>query len=320
MLDPDLSVYEYRHKQTGRTRLFSDEEASQQPDADQWERRGEAITVPGQALELTAERATELGLAWQSVATFAEFKQLFGIEQDLPVVKPNWALEFIAALATPGFAIMLLVIGFIGVYVELNTPGIGIGGFIATVGFLLFFWSNFLNGTAEWLEVLLFVGGLAFLLLEVFVVPGFGIFGLGGGAMILASLVLASQTFLLPHSTQEMNELRNSLLIVAAAGIAVIIGSMTIRRYLPHTPFFNRLLLIPPEAEELADLEDREALVDFRYLVGEQGTALTDLRPSGKAEIDGELIDVIAEGDQVGRGQPVRVVSARASRVVVRGI
>ena len=70
----------------------------------------------------------------------------------------------------------------------------GIGGFVSAVAFMLFFWSKFLHGTAGWLEVLLFLGGVCFLLLEVLVLPGFGIFGLGGGAMILASLVLASQT------------------------------------------------------------------------------------------------------------------------------
>jgi membrane-bound ClpP family serine protease len=185
---------------------------------------------------------------------------------------------------------------------------------------MLFFWSNFLNGTAEWLEVLLFLGGVFFLLLELFVLPGFGVFGLGGGAMILASLVLASQTFVLPRTESQMNELRHSLTIVAAATVCVVGAALLLRRYLPNAPMFRTLLLNPPPEEELVDLDTREALADFTHLVGQQGTATTNLMPAGKADFDGQLIDVIAEGMPIDRGQPVVVVKARGNRVVVRGV
>ena len=104
-------------------------------------------------------------------------------------------------------AVLLLVIGGAALYIELHAPGIGIGGFVAAVCFLLFFWSRYLGGTAGWLEVSLFVAGVSCLLLEVFVIPGFGIFGLGGGALVLASLVLASQTFLWPRNEYQFEQL-----------------------------------------------------------------------------------------------------------------
>ncbi|MFQ5422177.1 MAG: hypothetical protein ACE5EY_17660, partial [Anaerolineae bacterium] len=95
-------------------------------------------------------------------------------------------------------------------YIELQAPGIGIGGFVASVAFLLFFWSKYLDGTSTWLEVVLFMGGIASLLLELFVLPGFGVFGLGGGLMVIVSLVLASQTFVVPKTDVQLGQLRNS--------------------------------------------------------------------------------------------------------------
>jgi membrane-bound ClpP family serine protease len=202
--------------------------------------------------------------------------------------------------------------------VELHAPGTGIGGFVAALAFLLFFWSNFLHGTAGWLEVLLFLGGIFCLLLEVLVIPGFGIFGLGGGVMILASLVLASQTFVLPRTESQLAELRHSLTIVAAAMVVVVGASIALRRYLPKAPVFRTIVLEPTPEEDLIDLDYRESLADFSHLIGQKGTAATNLMPAGKADFDGELVDVIAEGLPIDRGTPIVVTKTRGNRVLVR--
>jgi membrane-bound serine protease (ClpP class) len=83
---------------------------------------------------------------------------------------------------------------------------------------------------------------------------------------------------------------------------------------------FRTLLLNPTPEDELEDLDYRERLADFTHLIGQQGTAATNLMPSGKAEFDGELVDVIAEGMPIDRGEPVVVVKARGNRVLVRGV
>ena len=162
------------------------------------------------------------------------------------------------------------------------------------------------------------MGGVFFLLLEVLVLPGFGIFGLGGGAMILASLVLAMQTFVLPQTESQLVELRHSLTIVAAAALTVVITSIALRRYLPNAPLFRKLLLSPMPEEDLVDLDYRESLADFSHLVGQQGVATTNLMPAGKADFNGQLVDVIAEGLPIDRGNSIVVVKARGNRVLVR--
>jgi membrane-bound ClpP family serine protease len=317
MIDPDLELFTYNNTETGEVRHFAPAEADEQPDADDW-KKGQQIKQAGEPLRLAAKRAHELDVATHVVSSFDEFKQLYGFESDPRVAEPNWALELVEALSSPALAVMLVVIGFVGIYVELHTPGVGIGAFVAALAFMLFFWSNFLHGTAGWLEVLLFLGGVAFLLLELLVLPGFGVFGLGGGAMILASLVLASQTFVFPQTELQRAQMRHSLTVVAAATLCFIAAGMLLRRYLPHTPFFRTLLLNPTPEDELVDLDYREALADFSHLIGQQGTATTNLMPAGKADFDGELVDVIAEGMPIDRGQSVVVVKTRGNRVMVR--
>jgi membrane-bound serine protease (ClpP class) len=154
----------------------------------------------------------------------------------------------------------------------------------------------------------------------VLVLPGTGIFGLGGATMILASLVLASQTFVLPQTESQLAELRSSLMTIAAATACIVVAALGLRRYLPQAPVFRTLLLNPPADEELVDLDYREAVADFSHLVGQQGTATTNLMPAGKAEFDGHLVDVIAEGLPIERGQAVVVVKARGNRVLVRAV
>jgi membrane-bound ClpP family serine protease len=243
---------------------------------------------------------------------------LYALENDVALVEPGWADYLIDALASPAVAWVLLLVGGAAFFVELHAPGVGIGGFVAGVCFLLYFWSRHLDGTAGWLEVLLFMAGICCILLEIFVLPGSGVFGLGGGMLVISSLILASQTFVLPRNEYQMHQLRDSLLGLAAVAAGIVIAAILMRRYLPHTPMLRHMLLEPPSGDELADLSLRESVVDFSHLVGEQGVATTQLTPSGKARFGQSVVDVIASGEVIPRGAQVVVVEAYGNRVVVR--
>ena len=317
MIDPEIELARYRNKKTGEMRWMSGHQAVAQQDVVDWE-QVEPLLVAQATATIDGTRAEQLGLAKQTVESYEELKQLYRLQEDPPVAKPNWALELIEALASPELAWLLLLVGFYGLYIEMRAPGIGFGAFVGSVSILLFFWSQYLNGTAGWLEVLLFVAGICFLLMEIFVLPGFGIFGLGGGAMVLASLILASLTFVRPQSEQDMEELTRSVGTVAIAAIGMIISVLVSRRYLPEAPLFRHIILARPEPGEREVLANREMLADYGQLVGLQGIATTHLRPTGKAEIDHQLLDVIAEAEPLDRGTPIEVVEAHANRVVVR--
>jgi membrane-bound ClpP family serine protease len=186
------------------------------------------------------------------------------------------------------------------------------------VCFLLFFWSRYLGGTAGWLEGMLFLAGIAFLLMEIFVLPGFGVFGLGGGALVLISLILASQTFVLPHNAYQFAQLQRSLLVLAGAAVGIVAVAVSLRRWLPHTPFFSQMFLPPPNDEEAEVIKRRESLVGFDdSLVGRRGVTTTQLTPSGKARFGDEFIDVIADGELIEPGTEIVVVEVHGYRVVV---
>ncbi len=321
MLEGDLSIYRYTQVDTGKTAYFSEAEAAQQPDANQW-KQGPEITVPGSPLQLTGTQAEELGIARHVVKDFGEFKELYGLEDDPQLVAPGWADYLIDGLAallrSPEIAWLLVLIGGAALFVELHAPGVGIGGFIAGICFLLFFWSRHLDGTAGWLEVLLFMAGICCLLLEIFVLPGSGVFGLGGGLLVITSLVLASQTFVLPRNEYQMNQLRDSLLGLSGVGVGLIVVAIVLHRYLPQTTMMRRMRLEPPSGDELADISQREFVVDFSHLLGQQGVTTTQLTPSGKARFGNALVDVIASGEVIDRGADVVVVEAYGNRVIVR--
>ncbi len=310
IVDPQLEVFAYsRLDDVEYVEYFSEEEAAEQTEPEAWE-KGRAITTGDAPLSVTGTVATELWLASHEAEDFTEFKRHYGLENDPALLEPGWADFLVDALASPPVAMFLLIIGFASLYVELQTPGIGIGGFCAAVCFVLFFWSRFLGGTADWLEVILFVAGVCFLLVEIFVLPGFGIFGLGGGLMVLASIVLASQTFLWPSSTEQLEQLKGSLFVLTGAGIGSIFLIMFVQRWIPT--------LSP--AGEARDATRHEAMVDYDDLLGSRGMTTTQLTPSGKARFETRLVDVIADCEVVPPGCEVEVVEVRGNRVFVRTV
>ncbi len=317
MIDPQLKVYRYTHKSTGRIEFFCEEEAEDQADPESW-LQGQLVSKPGETLRLKPEEAEEFGLARNVVQDFNELRKLYNLENDPALVEPGWADTLIDALAAPAVAWLLLLIGGAALYAELHSPGIGVGAFIAGVAFLLYFWSKHLDGTAGWLEVLLFIAGISCVLLEIFVLPGAGIFALGGGFLVIISLVLASQTFVLPHNDYELGQLRNSLVSLAGAAVSVTAIAVLIRRFLPHAPMFNRMMLEPPSGEELEQIHQRESLVAFNHLMGQRGKTTTPLAPAGKARFGNDLVDVISNGDFVARGDEVEVIEVHGNRIIVQ--
>ncbi len=314
MVDPSLEVFPYTRMGSDSPRYLSAEEFASLDDQADWQRGDRPLDT---AKGLSGLKLEELGLA-RAVQNISEFRSLYQIEGELKPIRANWALVFIEWLSDPRIAGLLLFVAWFALMFEMSSPGVGLPGFISALCFLLYFWSQFLHGTAGWLEILLFVAGLTFVAVELFLLPGTGVFGIGGGLMIITSIILASQTFVLPANAYQMKQLPVSLLVMAtglAGGVAAI---FVIRRFLPNTPYFNRMLLKPPEGEELEELHRRESLVSWGHLAGKTGVTTTPLVPAGKAQFGDELIDVISDGEMLERGTPVYVAEVLGNRVIVR--
>ena len=308
---PGLVVRRAVEQGSGRIEHFSDDELAARDDRDGWQ---VGAVVGRGPLPLDGRRAEELGLAAHVVDDAGGLRRAYGLEGDLALVEPGWADQLLEALASPGLAWLLLLVGGAGLYIELKTPGVGFGGFVAMVAFIVYFWSQHLHGTSGWLEVMLFLAGLFCVAAEIFVLPGFGVLGLGGGLLVIASLVLASQSFVLPVNDYQIRQMQWSLAGILGAAVGVAALGMVLRRWLPATPVLRHVLLEPPAAEPGDDTGGVERLV------GALGTTTTRLAPSGKARIEGVIHDVAGDGMLIEPGANVRVVAVRGGRLVVRPV
>ena len=207
--------------------------------------------------------------------------------------------------------------------VELKLPGIGLPAIISAVAFLLFFGSHYLSGTADQLEIILFVIGLVCIALEIFVFPGFGIFGMGGILLMLCSIVLASHNFIWPTQDYEYQELGHTLLQLTGMLFAVGTCTVALARYFPSLPLFNRLILKPEPWTSVIDDDgmakgNADGYESLAFLIGETGRTTTALKPTGKARFGSLLLDVTAGDRFVDPDSLIEVVDVQGSRVVVK--
>ena len=322
MVDPDAEVIEAKDSKTGGTRLVLRSEL----EADR--ARFQAIQTrkePGSVLTVTAEDAELFGLG-QVVNDDEELKALYGQRGvAIRVDGPGWVDSLVTILTDPYVSWLLLFVGAFMLVIELKLPGIGLPAIISALAFLLFFWSHYLSGTADQLEIILFLIGLVSLAVEIFVFPGFGIFGMSGILLMLCSIVLASHTFIWPTQDYEYQELGHTLLQVMGMLFAVGGCAVVLARYFPSLPFFNRLVLKPEpwtrvEAEDSLGRPVVEGYESLAILVGETGRTTSPLRPTGKAQFGGLLIDVTADRAFVETDSLVEVIDVQGPRVIVKRV
>ena len=320
MIDPEVEVGRYRNTDTGDVRLLSAEEWESFDDADQWDLLGIIDTLDG----LDSDQLKQLSIASNIIENQSEVKTIYQLSKDPRTLTPSpserWIQSLASFLTSPAVASFLIMGAFFFISTEMSAPGLGVPGFLGALCLFGFFWAQYFDGNAEWFEILLFIIGMTFILMEVFVIPGFGIFGIGGIIMVCISIVLAAQSFLVPLNVRDMEKLPNSLFPLVGAGFGILVAVLALPRILPDTPFLRNVILSPPKQPELefGGSKDTEATADFAHLKGKKGTAATKLMPSGRAKFGDEICDVITQGQVIDKGEPVEVIEAVANRVVVK--
>lgn len=320
----DLSVKVERLKlPDGSEQLLTDRELAAHPEAAGWVK---LETLPesggGRFFEVTGRRAVDLRLASATVEKRNDLFQRYGLN-DKPLVLESDGIDTTAYILNMWVVTaLLLIIGLVGIAYELSAPGVCIGGLTAALCFALFFWSRFLGGTAGWLEVVLFASGIVFLAMEVFVIPGFGITGITGLALMIAGIVLASQNFTLPTTNSELARMTAGTLTTTASGIGCVVVCALMVRHMHAIPVLNRLMLAPPSVEPAAPpLVDKDGKLlpppEPVLSIGDWGVSSTMLRPGGKARFGDQLFDVVADGAFIQPGIQVRVTELQGTRIVV---
>lgn len=326
MVDRNLPVFRVTDSKTGRVWYKSVPELEKEPG--RWT-QGPIVdgTQEGRFLAVTGKEAEELLIAEAPVSGVEDLKQRLGVpaEANFAPMQPHWIDGAIFFLTTRPAMFLLFLGGIFFLYLELHLPS-GMFGILAALCFVLFFWARFLNGTAGWLEVLLFLTGLVCIGLEIFVIPGFGVVGISGGVLVIASLVMASQTFGEMSPTDSTQEVLKSLGTLFGAGVTVVIFAVAMSHFLPSIPLFNRLILSPPGAEEYHDPDEPRLRTSdaptgpYAELMGSRGEAITLLKPFGKARLDGQMLDVVSVGPLIDSGAKVEVIRVEGRKIFVREV
>ena len=269
------------------------------------------VIPSGQLLTLTASEAAVVGYAVE-VDTWDDLMAMLGTMGNVVVDQEvNWAERLVRFLSHPVVAPFLLSLGFLGLLVEIRTPTFGIAGLAGVLALAAFFGSHFIIGLAGMEGILVFGLGSILLLVEVFFLPGMGVFGVLG---ILAMLTGAYMSMLGGLPVQE--DFTRAGIVLTVALLMVFVSSWMLLR---HMPANRRLTNLGIFLGEETSRDTGYTSSDRREeLVGAEGVAATDLRPAGSGEFGDERVDVVAESEWIEKGSPIKIVASEGYRHVVR--
>lgn len=269
------------------------------------------VIAKGKLLTLTTEEALQQKLVDFRADTLEAVLQTLNLsEAEVRRAEETWAESLVRVLTHPVISSILIAVAMLGIIVEIQSPGFGVGGAFGVTSLALFLWGHWLVRLAGWEEVLLIGIGLILLLVEVFVIPGFGIFGVLGIAALLGGLGLS----LVGTGATWAVVLYAVGQVIAAVLVAVVL-SLALLRVVPRLPFGRKLILdteLPTAGGYTSQPES-----DSQWL-GTRGTAASTLRPAGVAHFDHERVDVVTEGEYIDAGAPIEVMRVEGNRIVVR--
>ena len=286
---------------------------------------GNRVVHPkGAILTVNSREATEQIngkplLAEAIVNSIPDLTKKAGLKGEIVRIEPT-GFEQIAFWITE-LAPLLLLGGILGAYLEFKIPGATLPGVISGVCFALFFFGHYLAGLAGWEVVALFVLGVVLVLIEIlFFAHSTIVFGVVGVFLMIGSLLWTMidrypQQPFLPTGKMLAIPLLNMLIAIVGASIVIVL----LARYLPRTSFYRRFALIDsnPAGPSLAGAP-RHFATALALAPGMHGTAVTVLRPSGKARFADHLVDVVTEGEFIAARTPVTVIQTDGMRVVVK--
>jgi membrane-bound ClpP family serine protease len=263
-------------------------------------------------------QAIELGIVADRSPSLQGVGMQFGLES-LPEEKQTNAteqvVEWIASQRWLSFTLFFVAV--ICLVLELSAPGVGVPGAIAVVCFLLFFWINMFQGTVEWLEILLILGGAGCLAVEVFILPGFGVFGVFGLLMLAIGLLLAGQTYVFPTNAYQTQRFIHGLGQLGLVFFLLLGSLIALRKQIAKSPLFRWFALQPPTSDrfvvKMEELEDER-----RSMLGSYGSTITRCNPFGKARIGDHVVDVMTEHAWIDEDSPIEVVAIKGSHLVIQ--
>lgn len=276
------------------------------------------IIDTGKVLTFTANEASANGFCDGIVESSSELitKNLGIQDYDLVVFHLGSWDRLKGELMSGAFRAILIMLIIGGIWFELQAPGIGLPSLVSLVAAIFFFAPLYMDGLAQYWEIIVFVLGFVLLFLEVFVIPGFGIAGIAGILAMLFGLTAA----LIDNATFEFsfagfNSVAGPLLLVSLSITTAILLSLWITNRIGlKNSLLQRVALntVQNKSEGFVGVP-----VEITTLLGKTGTADTMLRPSGKVRIDEKMYDAMSEFGYIEKGESIRVTRSESGQVYV---
>jgi membrane-bound serine protease (ClpP class) len=321
-LSPGLVLYRVRSAaDANEETLISEADfRADQEGARRWRSLGRIAAADGELLTIPAPLAHEQRIAQAAdVDSIEQLHGLYGLDASQVRISRDDLLDRVAEFfREPVVQFILILLGIVGFLLELKLPGTTLPGAVAAICFVLYFWAYSFVGEFTMLAVLLFLLGITLIAVEIFLVPGLGFSGIAGVALVVTSLVLVTLERW-PQTSHDWAQMGGTLTTLSLSLVAAVAAAFVLAWFLPSMPYFNRLVLAPPEEQEVAASSSAATRVPAA-LLGAIGVAATPLRPAGKAQFGDDFLDVIAEGDYVNPGSRVQVIEIEGNRIVVKEV
>ena len=278
----------------------------------------EGVSKEGEVITFSVSEAIENGFCEAEVSSIDEIVERNGFENyQIYEYEPSITEDIIALFLNPAVSGFLILIIFAGIYFEIQTPGIGFPLAASGLAVVLYFIPYYLTGLASNWEMVVFIIGILLLAVEIFVLPGFGVFGILGIICILGGLT----TGMLPNEQFDFTFVSSGklfaalLTVILAATIATIL-IFTLTPKINQWESFSRISLATTQQKS----EGYTSSFYAQELLGKEGFSHTRLMPSGKVIIGDEMYDAYSRGEFIDKGEKIKVISTEGTSLRIKKI
>lgn len=282
---------------------------------------GRVISEKGRILVLTNQEAEQLKpngeplLSEGTVDTLEEMLALIGLgDAKILTEESTWADTL--AMWITRISPLLITLALVLFYLEINSPGIGWFGGLAVTFFVIVLFGHNIAGLAGYEDILLILLGLVLLIVEIFVIPGFGLVGITGIFVMIWGFIQA-MTIRYPGNPGDLPAFDNIGNLSAAVtnlslsvSISIVIGAFLLRRFDQSRFVQQNLTLSQAISGRAGDQHDND-------ITGTRGITLTALTPSGSIELNGREYGAISDAGVIEANTPIRVIEAKGNRILV---
>ena len=278
----------------------------------------DSVSQEGKVITFSTSEAIQYGFCDAELNSVEEILKRQNInEYEISNFQLSSSENIISLFLNPFVSGILLLLIFGGLYFELQTPGVGFPIIASITALLLYLIPYYLNGVAENWEIVLLFLGIILIAVEVFVIPGFGVFGILGLFTSIGSLILIMlNNDLFDFTFVVSGDIVSASLAVLSSifllGILILFGGIK----LTDTDAFKKIALEETQDSKLGYVSNKYS-DDY---IGKKGKAFTVLRPSGKVIIDEKLCDATSYDGFIEKNSKIKVVGNEGSALKVSKI